>query len=192
MPTTTMQPPHFINQVQQSHPPRAIPPPPPPPREDNCSVVSELSTYYTTTTGEHGSIMGGRNEQAHLRTNSNNNDHNTGRRISKVRTTRRLTIGSTISTRDYEPSPNTVSRNESDTNADTCCLGSNFIPIGITNRTADVFPYDSDCAPALNVPIVSGATALDHSDGNTYILIFHESLYYGTKLGHSLLKPNQI
>ena len=43
-----------------------------------------------------------------------------------------------------------------------------------------------------NVPIVSGATAYDDPNGETYILIFHESLYYGTKLEHSLINPNQI
>ena len=64
--------------------------------------------------------------------------------------------------------------------------------IGFTNRTADVYPYDSDYAPALNVPIVSSATAYDHSDGQTYILIFHESLYYGRKFSHSLINPNQV
>ena len=43
-----------------------------------------------------------------------------------------------------------------------------------------------------NVPIVTAATAFDHLDGNTYILIFHESLYYGTKMKHSLINLNQI
>ena len=61
-----------------------------------------------------------------------------------------------------------------------------------TSRTADVFPYDKSYEPMTNVPIVSGATAYDDPDGETYILIFHESLYYGTKLEHSLINPNQI
>ena len=44
-----------------------------------------------------------------------------------------------------------------------------------------------------NVPIVTGATAwTDPSDNKTYILVFHESLYYGTKLNHSLINPNQV
>ena len=29
-------------------------------------------------------------------------------------------------------------------------------------------------------------------DGNTYILLFHESLYYGSQMKHSLINPNQI
>ena len=43
-----------------------------------------------------------------------------------------------------------------------------------------------------NVPIVSGATAYDDPDGTTYILVFHESLYDGKTLGHSLINPNQL
>ena len=113
-----------------------------------------------------------------------------GRWIGKIRTSARH-VRSTHS-KVLEPTANTSAANEANMNADTCCLGTNFIPIGFTNRTADVYPYDSDYAPALNVPIVSSATAYDHSDGQTYILIFHESLYYGQKLSHSLINPNQV
>ena len=42
------------------------------------------------------------------------------------------------------------------------------------------------------MPIVSAATAYDSPDGTTYVLVFHESLYYGTKLDHSLVNPNQL
>ena len=92
-----------------------------------------------------------------------------------------------------EPTVGTIAYNEMDTNADTCCLGKNFIPIGYTYRTADVYPYDTSIAPVTNVPIVSGATAWkDPYSLDTYILIFHESLYYGNKLDHSLINPNQV
>ena len=93
-----------------------------------------------------------------------------------------------------ESPPGTVADNESDSNADTCCLGKNFVITSVTNRTADVYPYDTSYQqPLVNVPIVSGATAFDDRQTNeTYILIFNESLYYGPKLGHSLLNPNQI
>ena len=63
----------------------------------------------------------------------------------------------------------------------------------ITNRTADVFPYNDNYQPVTNVPIVSGATAYDDvTSGQTIILIINEALYYGKKLNHSLLNPNQI
>ena len=127
--------------------------------------------------------MGGRNEQASLRSHNPN-----GRNISNVITKRRVGRAHSVP----EPAPNTVGQNEADTNADTCCLGQNFIPLHYTNRTADVYPYNDSYAPIENVPIVSGATAVDHPDRNTYILVFHEALYYGKKMRHSLINPNQV
>ena len=32
----------------------------------------------------------------------------------------------------------------------------------------------------------------DDATGQTYILVFHEALYYGNKLDHSLINPNQL
>ena len=47
--------------------------------------------------------------------------------------------------------------------------------------------------PVENVPIVSGGTTwADPLTGMKYILVFNESLYYGTKLDHSLINPNQV
>lgn len=89
--------------------------------------------------------------------------------------------------------PNTRAANEADTNADTCCLGQNFLILHYTNRVADVYAYDKSLAPLHNVPIVTGATAYDCPiTRRTYILVFHESLFYGTKLDHSLINPNQL
>ena len=43
------------------------------------------------------------------------------------------------------------------------------------------------------VPIVSGATAYTNPDTQeTYILVVNEGLYYGKKLNHSLVNPNQV
>ena len=85
-----------------------------------------------------------------------------------------------------------VATNECDTNADTCCLGTIFCILQYTNRKADVYAYDTNLKPTLYIPIVSGATAYDdHMSGNAYILVFHELLYYGNKLDHSLINPNQ-
>ena len=93
----------------------------------------------------------------------------------------------------YIPQPNITAANETDTNADTCCLGQNFIIISYTSRTADVYPYDTSYKPIQNIPIVSGATAWTNADDHiTYILVINEALYYGNKLNHSLINPNQI
>ena len=43
-----------------------------------------------------------------------------------------------------------------------------------------------------SVPIVSGATTYHHSDGTSYILVINEALFYGKKLKHSLINPNQV
>lgn len=85
-----------------------------------------------------------------------------------------------------------TSNNESDSNADTCCLGKNWIVCEYTTRSADVFPYDDSYEPTKNVPIVSGATAYTTEDHETFILVINEGLFYGDKLGHSLINPNQV
>ena len=98
-----------------------------------------------------------------------------------------------VSNTCIHPAAGTPALNECDSNADTCCLGTNFLVLHHTNRTADVFPYEKSYKPMTNVPIVSGATAWDNPiDNTTYILVFHEALYYGTKMDHSLINPNQI
>ena len=72
-------------------------------------------------------------------------------------------------------------------------MGSNFVILNYTRRTADVYPYDSSYEPISNVPIVSGVTAYDDpSTGLTWLLIINEGLYYGDKLDHTLINPNQI
>ena len=92
-----------------------------------------------------------------------------------------------------EAPPGTTGVNESDSNADTCCLGRNFCILSYTNRVVDVFAYDTAIAPKQNIPIVSGATAYTcpYTD-RTFILVFHESLFYGSQLDHSLINPNQV
>ena len=83
--------------------------------------------------------------------------------------------------------------NEMDSNADTCCAGNNFTVLSLTRRTADVYPYNSSYSPVCNVPIATAATAYDDPDtGQTFILVLHECLYYGNKLDHSLINPNQL
>ncbi|CAJ1955419.1 unnamed protein product [Cylindrotheca closterium] len=125
------------------------------------------------TTGTNGrSIIGGRLQQAQQRQNGGSG------------TTQRLGV--------QEPVAGTYADNEMDTNADTCCLSSNFIITAYTQRSADVYAYDSTLPP-MHVPIVSGATAYDCPEtGSTFILIINEALYYGNKLDHSLFNPNQI
>jgi hypothetical protein len=72
-------------------------------------------------------------------------------------------------------------------------LGKNFIILHHTTRTADIYAYDKSYKPLKGVPIVAGATAYDDTaSGLKYILIFNETLYYGSKLDHTLINPNQV
>ena len=109
-----------------------------------------------------------------------------------------MTVKRVISTVDNrnsysEPIAGTLAENECDTNADTCCLGKNFVILEYTQRTADVYAYMKDIEPIVGVPIVSGATAWDDPDTEqTYILVINEGLYYGNQMDHSLINPNQI
>ena len=91
-----------------------------------------------------------------------------------------------------EPIESIISWNECDTDADTCCLGKNFKIYQRTNRSAEVYSYDPKAPPKI-IPIVTGATSYDDPiTEETIVLLFHECLYYGTQLEHSLINPNQI
>ena len=82
---------------------------------------------------------------------------------------------------------------EMDSHADTCVLDCNFSPIYFTGRKCSVCAYNDDYDPIDNIPIAAGTTAYDDPyDGNTYILVIHEGLYFGEKMRHSLLNPNQL
>ena len=112
--------------------------------------------------------------------------------VQTLQTERRISSISLMKPPASAP-PGTRAFNESDLNADTCCLGANFIVLSMTSRIADVYAYDKNYAPSTNVPIVTGATAWDDiKTGTTYILIFNESLFYGPKLDHTLINPNQL
>ena len=132
--------------------------------------------------------MGGRNEQA-----ARSGRHFQGYNIGAVQTKRRTISSMSKNYQSFKSAPpNTQAWNETDNNADTCCLGKNFVVLQYTERSADVYPYNSSYEPLQNVPIVSGATAWDDpSDGKTWILVINEGLYYGTQLDHSLINPNQ-
>ena len=153
--------------------------------DDNSSRISAVTMGTTFQSSPHPHIMGGRNEQAYQRQQGPGGYRRVRNVISK------RVISKSI-TKMPELAPNTVANNEADTNADTCCLGKNFIPLSYTNRSADVYPYTDAYKPLENVPIVSAATAYDHDDGQTYIIVINKALYYGSKMDHSLINPNQV
>jgi hypothetical protein len=80
-----------------------------------------------------------------------------------------------------------------DTHADTCVLGSNFVLLSRTGRICDVYPYSNDYEAIKDIPIVSGATAIQNEEtGEVFILVISEGLWYGDRLSHSLINPNQL
>jgi hypothetical protein len=87
---------------------------------------------------------------------------------------------------------NMVSRSEIDNHADTCCFGSNFTPLYFTAQFCDVSPFTDSYEAMQNVEVCSAAMAWDHPEnGQTYILEYHQGLWFGGKLSHSLINPNQ-
>ena len=92
-----------------------------------------------------------------------------------------------------QPQLGTESVDETDSDADTCCLGDNFAILEHTTKQADVCACDESIKPLANVPVVSGATAWDDPvTGQTHVLVANEALCHGTKSDHSLINPNQI
>ena len=80
-----------------------------------------------------------------------------------------------------------------DTHADTTVLGSNCVVLSYTGKECEVSPYSSEYEAVWNIPIVTGATVWTNAtDGMAYLLIFHESLWMGDKLDHTLVNPNQL
>eukprot|EP00978_Attheya_sp_CCMP212_P046346 scaffold386257_cov35-Attheya_sp.AAC.1 len=88
--------------------------------------------------------MGGRNEQSSSRQ---------GRNIGAVQTVQHIKTSRPGNIKNLEAVPNTKAKNECDTNADTCCLGTNFVILEYMMRTADVYAYDKSIKPIENIPI---------------------------------------
>ena len=84
-------------------------------------------------------------------------------------------------------------RTELDSHADTCVAGANTIPLWFTDETVSVAPFIGEYSPLKDVPIASVAIAWDSpEDGRTLLLIINEALYFGDRMPHTLLCPNQL
>jgi hypothetical protein len=114
--------------------------------------------------------------------------------VSVNKTSQRRASSVNKNTRKRHHSSDTIyGRMELDSHADTIVLGSNAIIMNYTTRECDVSPYADSYEPIRNVPIVTGATAITSATtGMTYILIFHEAIWMGELLDHSLINPNQL
>ncbi len=82
---------------------------------------------------------------------------------------------------------------ELDTQADTCCAGTNCRLIFFTGQQCEVQGFYDDFRPVPDVPIATVATTWsDPLTGKGYILIMHKVLYFGNKMDHSLINSNQL
>ena len=82
---------------------------------------------------------------------------------------------------------------ELDSHADTCVAGSNFVLLEDPHKHVTVHPYSDEYKPIDDVPIATvGTVWVSPKDGRPYLLIVNEALYFGERLKHSLLCPNQM
>ena len=141
--------------------------------------------------------MGGRNER-HQQRQQNSNEIDS--KIAELKTslgisTLRIQQTSTKPQQhqNWECPPGTVANNECDTNADCGVAGKNMIPLEFTTRSADVTGFSNDLGTMKDIPIVTAATAYTCTNtGQVFILVFHEFLWYGGRMDHSLINPNQL
>ena len=82
---------------------------------------------------------------------------------------------------------------ELDTHAEMTVLGSNCVVLSYTGKECEVSPYSTEYEAVRNIPVVSGAAVWTNPiDGTAHLLVFHESLWMGDKLDHTLVNPNQL
>jgi len=93
----------------------------------------------------------------------------------------------------YNPDTHRKDRTELDSHADTCVTGANTTPLWFTDQSVSVSPLIGEYKPLQDIPMASVAMAWDDpKDGSTLILVINEALYFGDRMPHSLICPNQL
>jgi hypothetical protein len=93
----------------------------------------------------------------------------------------------------YDPDADDRNKSELDSHADTCVAGANAVPLWYTDAKVSTSTFIGEYMPLENIPIATVATAWDSPmDGSTIILVINEALYFGDRMDHSLLCPNQL
>ena len=67
-----------------------------------------------------------------------------------------------------------------------------MLVIDKTDDIVDVKGFLPELDKIADIPIVQMATAYDHETEGTLILIFNQPLYFGEKMKHSIINPNQL
>ena len=86
-----------------------------------------------------------------------------------------------------------AARAEMNSHADTTCAGAGFQLLGTPLKTCTVAPFIDSYAPLDEISMGTCITAWnDPFTHETFVLAFHQSLFFGEKLKHSLINPNQL
>ena len=86
-----------------------------------------------------------------------------------------------------------IARTEIDNHADTCCFGQNFAVKYLTRVKCSVSTFSKEQEAMVDVEAATAYTAYDNlEDCCTYILEFNEGLWFGNRMDHSLINPNQV
>ena len=70
-------------------------------------------------------------------------------------------------------------------------LRKNFRVISFTSEVCTVSPYLSEYESLSDIPTFTAAIAVDLDSGETIILEFGQGLWFGERMKHSLINPNQ-
>ena len=82
---------------------------------------------------------------------------------------------------------------ELDSHADTSCVGKVGRVLEYTERICNVSPFAESYEPMKDVPIANVAVGYYHPDGGElFILVINQCLYFGDRMDHVLLCPNQM
>ena len=92
----------------------------------------------------------------------------------------------------YSSSTSEADRTELDSHADTCIAGSNSMLLSEDGRQVTVSGFSSATPHHDNVPIATAATVWANDSGVRYLLVLHESLFFGDRIPGTLLNPNQL
>ena len=71
-----------------------------------------------------------------------------------------------------------AARCEMDSHADTICAGVNCRPLAYTGQVCDVSGFHNDLQALPNVPVATVATGYQTPDGEIFVLVMHEALYF--------------
>jgi hypothetical protein len=86
-----------------------------------------------------------------------------------------------------------LNQSELDSHADTCVAGANTRVTEYTDTKVSVSPFSDSYEAIKDVPIATVATAWDDpATGEVIVLYINEALYFGDKMSHTLLCPNQL